>query len=479
MRGSINLLRGSIVLTAGRTISYGLGFIRNLILARLLTKSDFGLAAVFSMAMMLLEVSGRMAFGTQIIQAPEGDSPRFLATAHTIQLIGGMLSAALIATFCEPMARLFGVPHAAWAFALLAVVPLSQGLGHLDVSRRQRHFDFIPLVLVDIVPQFLTTAAAWPLGLWFGDYRVIVWLMIAKAVISAAMTFFYARVPYRLAWESGAARSILSFGWPLILNGLIMFGSQQSDQMLVGAVFSMSVLANYATAFSLVSVPLFIMGQVLSSLMLPIMSRVQNEPERLRRQYRICAQIASVGGVLCLMPLIVAGEQIVVLFYGTKYCGTGIFIALLGTASALRFLRFAPTLVALATADTISQLYSNILRLASLPLAIVIWLMGGTPVQIASCAIAGEVLAIGASALRLRRRQGIELRNIIGASAYMGLLTSAGLGVAFIGGANFGLWLAGTLTIGALLSALISAWFMFPELTEYLCELLRKNVSKS
>ena len=99
------------------------------------------------------------------------------------------------------MARLFGVPHTWWAFALLAVVPLSQGLSHLDISRRQRELDYLPLVLVDVVPQFVVTIAVWPLVVWFRDYRAILWLLIAKAVLGTALSFVFARRPYRWSWE--------------------------------------------------------------------------------------------------------------------------------------------------------------------------------------------------------------------------------------------------------------------------------------
>ena len=62
MSESKRLLNGTLVLTVGRVTGYGLSFLRNVILARVLAKADYGLAAVFGMAMILLEVGGRMAF---------------------------------------------------------------------------------------------------------------------------------------------------------------------------------------------------------------------------------------------------------------------------------------------------------------------------------------------------------------------------------------------------------------------------------
>src|SRR5947209_6157897 len=124
MSESKKLLRGTMVLTIGRVAGYGLSFLRNLILARVLAKADYGLAAVFAMATTLLEISGRMAFGIQIVQSKRGDTPGFQASAHVLQFLGGTISAVMIALMSLPLARLFGVPHAWWAFAFLAVVPL-------------------------------------------------------------------------------------------------------------------------------------------------------------------------------------------------------------------------------------------------------------------------------------------------------------------------------------------------------------------
>ena len=85
------------------------------------------------------------------------------------------------------------------------------------------------LDLVGLVPQVIVTAAAWPLAVWLKDYRVIVWLMVTKSVTGAVLSFMFARRPYRWRWDREHARSMLVFGWPLLLNGLVMFGCQQAD----------------------------------------------------------------------------------------------------------------------------------------------------------------------------------------------------------------------------------------------------------
>jgi O-antigen/teichoic acid export membrane protein len=139
------MLRASVVLTVGRVADYALSFVRNLILAKLLTKADYGLAAVFGMAMTLLEVSGRMGFGMQVIQSRLGDTPRCEASAHGLQFVGCVCSAFLIGGLSIPMARLFGVRSVDNPTAVAQVVSLYEKRGQAreqlatEVRHARRH----------------------------------------------------------------------------------------------------------------------------------------------------------------------------------------------------------------------------------------------------------------------------------------------------------------------------------------------------
>ena len=167
----------------------------------MLTKADYGLAAVFGLTIGLLEVAGRMAFGQQVVQNREGDSDAFLATSHAFQMMAGTCGAVLIILLSLPLARLFEV-SALWPyFAMLAIVPLCKAFEHLDVFRQQRELRFVPATIVEVVPQLVVTAAAWPMTRWLGDYRVIVWLMAGNAALTMVMTHLAARKPYRCAWH--------------------------------------------------------------------------------------------------------------------------------------------------------------------------------------------------------------------------------------------------------------------------------------
>ena len=111
MKLASKVLKASSLSGMGQLISYGASFLRNVILARALTKADFGIAAGLLLMMSAFELSGKLSIGQQVIQAKDGDHEDFQATAQGCQFLAGCTGAVLIAAFGVPMAAPFqGAP---------------------------------------------------------------------------------------------------------------------------------------------------------------------------------------------------------------------------------------------------------------------------------------------------------------------------------------------------------------------------------
>jgi PST family polysaccharide transporter len=195
--------------------------------------------------------------------------------------------------------------------------------------------------------------------------------------------------------------------------------------------------------------------------MLPVLSRVQDQPDRFRAHYKSCVELAAIGAIAFTLPLIVFGEQFVTLLYGRKYAGTGELVAVLGAATAIRFLRFAPALASTACADTRNQLNSNLVRAASLPLAALAAAFGGGLVAIAGAALVGEIAAGAVSVRRLAKRQGVPVGDNHRSALYVAAFLALAAALVWLGSSG---WSNGNAALVlVLLAALIasSAWVVF------------------
>src|SRR5665213_2702428 len=121
------ILHGTSFLSGAEIVGQGCGLIRNIILARFLTKADFGVAALLGMVLSVFELSGKMALSQQVIQSKHGDEAGFVRSVQFTQLAGGSISALLILIGAWPLAHFFHGPSFTSLMAL-ALIPFINGL---------------------------------------------------------------------------------------------------------------------------------------------------------------------------------------------------------------------------------------------------------------------------------------------------------------------------------------------------------------
>lgn len=394
-------LRSSLVLSLGEGINYVASFARNMILARVLTKADFGIAATFAMIITLLEFSAKLGVSRFVIRDEEGEQPEFVATAHFVQGATALLSSLLMMACAWPLAALFGIRDHIAALFVLACVPLLNGLNHLDVRRFERGLRFGPSTLVDVIPQVIITLAAWPVAKWFGDFRAVLLLLVLKAAISCAGSHWFAEQPYRWRIHREYVRRMLRFGWPLLVTGFLMFGVMQGDQFLVATFYTMSDLGPYAAAAALTLAPSFFFGRVFNSIALPVLAKVQADSAAFNQRYRLIVAIICGFSAAYSVGMILGSEVLMQWIYGRKYAGSGVILGWLVAANAFRNIRIAPTIAAMSRGDSVNSMVTNLARVIALLPALAV-AMAGRPIwQVACTGLLGEALACLVSFRRL------------------------------------------------------------------------------
>jgi hypothetical protein len=429
MKLGLKMLGGSTILGGAEVINNGCTFLRNMILARLLSKEDFGVAATLALAVTLFELTGKMSFGQQVIQSKTGDDAGFLAGTHTCQLLTGLLDALLILVFSYPLARWFGMEAHRGALMLMACIPLCAGFASLESSRLSRHMRFAPMMITDTMPQVVITLAAWPLAVWLGDYRAILSLLLVKAGISMISSHWVGERPYRLCWNVRSIQNNLRFGWPLIVSGFLMFGVFQGDRMLVAGRYSLAELGTYAIACTIAMTPCFVVFKIAGTVTLPVLAQAQGDAQEFRARYRLFAQVMALCSAVFVVGMILGGESAIILLFGRKYAGAATLASWVMIGQAFRIVRGAPLCAAMARGDTVNTLSSNLWRLCGLALAVPVVVLKMDLHWVAIAGGAGELLALGSSLIRMERRQGIPVWDCLYPAALVAVLAGVAFGV--------------------------------------------------
>lgn len=417
MRTLHAVLKGGLSLGTGQGVVQACSFVRSIILARLISVEDYGIAAAFAMTLALLEMISSLSLDKLLVQAPDGDEPAFQRTAHLVQVTRGIGNGLVLFVLAGLIARLFGVPQATWGFRCLALLPVIRGFLHLDSTRMQRDMRFGPAVRIDVIANVLVTLLAWPLAAWLHNYSAMLFLLILQVAAASVVSHWVAERRYGWSWQRRFARRMFSFGWPLVINGLLLYGIMQGDRVVIGsarqlfpgAVYTLKDLGEYSIAFSFVMAPAMFMANIATSLFLPVLSRARSVPQQFQQAYdRIFSGICLIATAVTI-PCILAGPQLIAWIYGAKYAAAGRLAGWLAAMWGIRLVRTAPTLAALAHADTKAAMFSNLVRSVALGGSVCAAAAGMSLVWIAISCLVGELLALPTIFLRVRHYLSLRL----------------------------------------------------------------------
>lgn len=407
------MFKKALFLTTGNTISSLLLLVRNILVARLISVEDFGIASTFAITMALIEMMTQLGMDRMIVQDKDGDNPSMQAGLQAFQAIRGMAAGALLYLIAAPYAALLGVPEIAWAYQLIALIPMMRGFWHFDMHRLKREMNYMPHVLVYVVPAFLSVLAVLPLVSSFGDYQVMLYAILIQQALMLTISHLTAKRPYLLALNWPLIRRATGFGWPLLINGALLFAIFNGEKILVARELGMETLASFALMFSLTLTPTLVLASSAQSFFLPQLSRVQDDPARFTRLYLVTAQTSLVIAIALASGIALLGPPIVALLLGDKYVSALTLLVMLGVVQALRVAKSGLAVVALARARTGNAMMANAPRVLALPLALVLLWQGGDVMTIVWVAIGAEVTGYLVALALVRRQLRLPLRGLV------------------------------------------------------------------
>src|SRR5262245_62019111 len=137
----LKMARGAAWMVLMRIGERGLGLLSTLLLARLLVPADFGLVAMATSILGVLEVMGSFGFDLALIQNQRAERRHF-DTAWTLTVVYGLVSGVLVVILAVPASHFFGDPRLQAILYLFAVAALVQGFENIGIVAFQKELDF-------------------------------------------------------------------------------------------------------------------------------------------------------------------------------------------------------------------------------------------------------------------------------------------------------------------------------------------------
>jgi O-antigen/teichoic acid export membrane protein len=369
--------------------NYAIRLGSNLVLTRLLSPEIFGLMALAQVFVQGMKMLSDVGVRASVIRSDSGDDPEFLNTAWTVQVLRGLVLAAVSCLLAWPVSLLYDQPVLFPLICVLSVTMVFSGFVSISAAVANRKLMMQRVILGGIGVQVVTTLAT-ILAAWLLES---VWALVVGGVLGSALNLAMTHVilppfAHRFRLERRALREIVVFGRWILLGTACTFLADQGQQAIYGLLIPVDTLGKIAIATLIASVPLQLFTRLLQQVIFPSFAEVRrHRPHDIPRVLRK-VRLTVIFTFLPIMFLISAFAQpIIDLLYDDRYALAGVFLALLPLNNAISIL--AKPYQQLLLADGASHLHALLMALVAILTA------GGIVAGYFGFGIVGSIAGVG------------------------------------------------------------------------------------
>ena len=333
--------RGGAVTLGGQGIKFLLGLISTAVLARLLRPQDFGLVVMVTAVTSFVGLFKDLGLSNATVQRSEITHAQVsflfwvnVALSVTVALVVLALAPLIAWFYHEP--RLVAITSA------LALNFIFTGLIVQHQALLRRQMQFRALAIRDVVAMACGIATGITLA-WLGfGYWALVAVSVTTNIAGCLLIWTIC------SWRPGpfrrrvGARGMLAFGGNLTAFNVLNYFGRNFDNILIGRVLGSAPLGIYSKAYGLLMLPITQINLPMASVMLPGLSRLQNDPREYARLY--VAAVRAIG--LVTIPIVVFSfffsRDIVLVLLGRKWLAVAPVFQLLAPAALFEAISFAP-----------------------------------------------------------------------------------------------------------------------------------------
>lgn len=390
----------------------GTAFLVFVLLARLLAPADFGLVALAGTLITVLRIFVEAGFSTAIVRSKEV-TDRKLNTAFWISIGSAALLVLGLSVSAGAAASLYGSPELAPVLRALAWMLMFSALSSVHTALLVRKLDFRAKALRRLV----AVVAGGVAGVVLALLGYGVWALVGKQAVEGVVDCL---VVWRTSpWRPGRkmsradARELFGFGKNMVGSNLVLFLNRSADDLIIGIFLGPAALGYYAVAYRANVAVTEVALRATSRTAVPVFSKLQAEPERLRAAYYSALELAALVSCPVFVGLSATAPEVCLGIFGPEWSESVRPMRVLGLAGigAAVHLYLGPVLIAVGqpTAFFRFNLVQGVLNVIAYAVAVRFGIVG-----VAWAFVARSLLLTPAVFWLLKRAIGAEPGRMLG-----------------------------------------------------------------
>jgi len=301
-----------------RFSTQGISFIISIILARILSPSDYGVIGMISIFIAVSTVFTGAGFSAALIRKQDRTEIDF-STVFYYNLSVSILCYLLLFFAAPWIASFYKTPLLTSITRIVGLNIFFGALGTIQITKLTIAIDFKTQAKISLISVFITGA----IGILMAYNGFGVWALVfqglSATIISTSLLWYFVRWKPSLIFSVASFKELFGFCSKLMLSGLLDTIYNNIYQLIIGKKYSASELGYFTRATGLVQLPSSNITGVIQRVTFPILSEIQHDSERLTNTYRRLLKMSAFI-IFPIMALLAAlGEPLVQLLLTDKW----------------------------------------------------------------------------------------------------------------------------------------------------------------
>lgn len=315
----------------GKTAAAGMAFVgtsqavriivtilSTIVVARILSPGDYGVVAMVAPVTAFLLLFQNLGLSQAAIQAKTLDDHQSNALFWLNMAASAAIMLVLLA-LSPVVAWFYHDPRPGYVTAASALTVLLSGSAIQHMALLNREMRFARLSAIDIATSLVgfaaTVLAAFILrsywALWIGTF---VGSLVGRSLVWRSSRWRPSlKVSFAESWH------LVRFGGSITGFNLINFLIRNLDNILIGRVWGPGALGLYDRSYRLMMFPLQNINAPLGRVVLPVLARLRDEPERYRRCYLLILRGLTLATIPAIAVAVATSDRLIPFLLGPRW----------------------------------------------------------------------------------------------------------------------------------------------------------------
>ncbi|MCF0190497.1 MAG: lipopolysaccharide biosynthesis protein [Marinilabiliaceae bacterium] len=260
-------------------------FCTGIVLARILSPSDYGITALITVFVVVLGIFTDGGLSTALIRK-ENRTESDIATVFWYNLVACCIAYLLIFSFAPYLADFYEIPILCDIARVSTLSLLISPFSSIQSTMLSIRMDFKTSALIGITCNLIAGIIAIIMayngfGVWSLAYQGLIGTFCSAILMNIALRW---RPKFKFSKES--FRELFGFSSKMIVSLLIWRVYENVSSLIIGKCYSTHQLGVYNRALGWAQLPSTTFVQTIHSVSFPALSKLQNDIQRLRSAYR-------------------------------------------------------------------------------------------------------------------------------------------------------------------------------------------------